>query len=62
MALFLFNVGVELGQLTFVMLMLLLIAIIKLARFQFPKWTLRIPAYMLGTLAMYWFIERILVI
>jgi hypothetical protein len=44
------------------MLMLLLIAIIKLARFQVPKWTLRMPAYMLGTLAMYWFIERILVI
>src|SRR4030095_8895976 len=41
MALFLFNVGVELGQLSFVMLMLLLFAIIKLARYQFPKWTLR---------------------
>ena len=62
MALFLFNVGVELGQLSFVTLMLLLIAVIKLARFQFPKWTLRLPAYALGTLAMYWFIERVVAI
>ncbi|HEV8508540.1 MAG TPA: HupE/UreJ family protein [Chitinophagaceae bacterium] len=60
MALFLFNVGVELGQLSFVMLVLLVIALIKLTRYQVPKWTLRIPAYILGTLAMYWFIERVL--
>ncbi len=60
MALFLFNVGVELGQLSFVMLMLLLIAVIRRARFQFPAWTVKTPAYVLGTLAMYWFIERVL--
>jgi hypothetical protein len=62
MALFLFNVGVELGQLSFVMLMLLMIAVIKRTRFQFPKWTYRAPAYTIGALAMYWFIERVLAI
>lgn len=58
MALFLFNVGVELGQLSFVVLMLLLITAIKRTRFQFPNWLYKAPAYMVGVLAMYWFIER----
>jgi hydrogenase/urease accessory protein HupE len=58
-ALFLFNVGVELGQLTFVTVVLLLIAIIKRLSFQFPKWSYKIPPYMIGTMAMYWFIERL---
>jgi len=62
MALFLFNVGVELGQLSFVTLMLLLIAAIKRPRFQFPAWSVRLPAYIIGTLAVYWFIERVLAI
>jgi hydrogenase/urease accessory protein HupE len=62
MALFLFNVGVELGQLSYVTLMLLLIAVIKRPRFQFPAWSVRIPAYVIGTLATYWFIERVLAI
>jgi len=60
MALFLFNIGVELGQLSFVTMVLLVLAIIKLSRFRFPKWSFPIPAYMLGTVAMCWFIERIL--
>jgi hydrogenase/urease accessory protein HupE len=62
MALFLFNVGVELGQLSFVTLMLLMIAVIKRPRFQFSAWSVRIPAYVIGTLATYWFIERVLAI
>jgi hydrogenase/urease accessory protein HupE len=62
MALFLFNVGVEVGQLSFVVGMLLLVAFIKRTQFQFPKWTLRLPAYVLGTLAMYWFIERVVAV
>jgi len=62
MALFLFNVGVELGQLSFVMLMLVLIALIKRIRFKFPNWVYKAPAYTVGILAMYWFIERALII
>jgi len=56
------SVGVEIGQLSFVMLMLLMIAVIKRIRFQFPNWTYRVPAYMIGALAMYWVIERVLAI
>jgi hydrogenase/urease accessory protein HupE len=59
MALFLFNVGVELGQLTFVTIVLLLITGIKRLSFQFPKWSYKIPPYMIGTMAMYWFIQRL---
>jgi len=58
-ALFLFNVGVELGQLAFVTAMWLLIAVIKKFSFQFPKWTYKLPAYGIGSVAMYWFIERL---
>jgi HupE/UreJ protein len=61
-ALFLFNVGVELGQLSFVVLMLLLITAIKRTRSRFPTWLYKAPAYMVGILAMYWFIERVLAV
>jgi hydrogenase/urease accessory protein HupE len=59
MTLFLFNVGVEFGQLAFVTAMLVLIGAMKRLNFQFPRWTYRVPAYTIGTLAMYWFIERL---
>ena len=59
LALFLFNIGVEAGQLAFVFVMLLIIAGIKRLRFQMPQWSYKLPAYMIGTMAMYWFIERV---
>lgn len=62
MALFLFNVGVELGQLSFVILALLLITVLKRTRLQIPNWIYKAPAYLVGVLAMYWFIERILAV
>ena len=58
LALFLFNVGVEAGQLAFVFVMLLIIAAIRRLKFQLPQWSYKLPAYLIGTLAMYWFIER----
>ena len=61
LALFLFNAGVEAGQLTFVFVMLLLIAGIRRLRFQLPQWSYKLPAYLIGTMAMYWFIERVLI-
>jgi len=59
LALFLFNVGVEAGQLAFVFVMLLIIAAIRRLKFQLPQWSYKLPAYLIGTLAMYWFIERV---
>ena len=61
-ALFLFNAGVEVGQLIFVFVMLLLMAGIKQLKFRFPEWIYITPAYMIGTFAMYWFIERVVLI
>lgn len=59
LALFLFNVGVELGQLAFVIVILLLIAGIKRLPFTFPSYVSKVPAYTIGTFAMFWFVERI---
>jgi hydrogenase/urease accessory protein HupE len=58
LALFLFNVGVEAGQLSFVFVMLLLMALIRRSIVRWPQWSHKLPAYIIGTLAMYWFIER----
>ncbi len=60
LALFLFNVGVEAGQLSFVFAMLLLMALIGRSIVRLPQWSYKLPAYMIGTLAMYWFIERVI--
>jgi len=62
LALFLFNVGVELGQLAFVLVMLLIIAGIRRLRIHLPAWSYQIPAYVIGSLAMYWFVERVMAI
>ena len=59
LALFLFNVGVEAGQLAFVFVMLLLMAGIRRYQFQLPQWIYKAPAYLIGVMAMYWFIERV---
>ena len=57
-ALAFFNVGVEIGQITFVIVVL---AIIKLLSFK-KNWSMtlkRIPPYVIGSLATFWMIERI---
>jgi hydrogenase/urease accessory protein HupE len=57
-ALFLFNAGVEIGQLFFVFTVLLLMWFIKLLFSKIPVWTKWIPPYAIGAMAGYWFIER----
>jgi hydrogenase/urease accessory protein HupE len=62
LALFLFNVGVEVGQLAFVAAasaVLLLIA--RFLRWQ-PSWSRLIAPYAIGSFAAYWFIERFLLV
>jgi hydrogenase/urease accessory protein HupE len=62
-ALLFFNVGVELGQLTFVATVLALIAAGRslAQRFQLrqPDWLLRVAPYAIGGLAGFWFLERV---
>jgi hydrogenase/urease accessory protein HupE len=60
LALLFFNVGVEIGQLLFILLTLLLIASYRRMEVQWPRWGEPIPAYTIGSVAMFWFIGRFL--
>ncbi len=59
LALLFFNLGVELGQLTFVGAILLLIALGKYLLRSPPKWLPTATAYTIGIIASYWTIERV---
>lgn len=58
LALLMFNVGVEAGQLLFVAAVLLLTAACKRLPLRLPEWTKAIPPYAIGSLAMFWVIQR----
>jgi len=58
LALFSFNVGIELGQLALVALLLGLRAPLAAARTRLPVWLARAPAYAIGTLATVMILER----
>ena len=57
LALLLFNVGVEVGQLLFIAAVLL--AWSALGKLSWPGWAWRVPVYSIGTMAAFWTIERI---
>ena len=59
LALFLFNVGVELGQLLFVAAALAVFALARRPLAGSPRWTAALPAYGIGALAMFWTLERV---
>jgi hydrogenase/urease accessory protein HupE len=59
LALLMFNVGVELGQLIFVAAALLLFFMIKRLRSEWPRWVYSLPAYGIGGMASFWLLERI---
>jgi hydrogenase/urease accessory protein HupE len=59
LALLFFNVGVELGQLLFIAAVLSAIATIRRIRMRFPRWTELVPPYAIGSVAMFWVIQRV---
>jgi len=59
-ALVCFSVGVEAGHFLFIGVALSLIASVRRLRIPFPRWTELVPPYAIGTLAMFWVIERTL--
>jgi len=59
MALFLFNVGVEVGQLLVVAVVLALVAVVKRVGIVVPELVLRTPIYATGIIAAFWFVERV---
>jgi hypothetical protein len=58
LALLFFNVGVEIGQLLFVALFLSFAWALRRLEVVWPKRLEPLPAYVIGTLAAFWFIER----
>ncbi|MGI9320775.1 MAG: HupE/UreJ family protein [Thiogranum sp.] len=59
-ALLFFNIGVEIGQLIFVVVVLILEWLMHQSRVTRWDWVQAMPVYFIGTVATYWFIERTL--
>jgi hydrogenase/urease accessory protein HupE len=59
LALLMFNVGVELGQLMFVAAVMVLLVVVRKVRSEWPTWVRQLPAYGIGSIAALWFIERV---
>ncbi len=53
-----FNVGVEIGQVCFVALVLLLERSFRLLEIRWPRWVEALPGYAVGTLGVFWTIQR----
>jgi hydrogenase/urease accessory protein HupE len=59
LSLLLFNVGVEMGQLLFVGVVLMVIELLKRLPRRLPRWTAWMPPYAIGGLASFWVIQRL---
>lgn len=59
LALLMFNVGVEAGQLIFIGVVLLLITLLRRIRIHWPVWSVQLPAYAIGGVAAFWLIQRV---
>jgi hypothetical protein len=62
LALLFFNVGVEAGQLSFVAVFLGFVYSLRSLEILWPAWTQRVPAYAIGSVASFWFIQRCVII
>lgn len=61
-ALLSFNVGVEIGQLAFVLLVLLLERSFRTLEIRWPRWVEVVPGYTVGSLGAFWTIQRVLIL
>ncbi len=59
LALLFFNLGVEAGQLVFVAIVLSLVTMSHRVHTALPAWAPRVPAYAIGSVAMFWTIQRV---
>jgi hypothetical protein len=62
LALLLFNVGVELGQVGFVVLVVALERAFRTLEIRWPRWAEALPGYTVGCLGAYWTIQRTLIV
>jgi hydrogenase/urease accessory protein HupE len=58
LALFAFNLGIEIGQLAFVAALLAAGAAVRALHVGWPRWAQRVPLYTMGSLAAFWCYER----
>ncbi len=58
LALLMFNVGVEIGQLLFVLLILSLAWSFRQLEIRWPRWAIALPGYAVGTLGAFWTLQR----
>ena len=59
LALLFFSVGVEIGQLIFIAAVLSLVVVVQRVRIPIPRWGDFVPPYAIGTVAMFWIIQRV---
>jgi len=59
LALLMFNVGVELGQILFVVVILAFVFVLQKLRSNWPAWVQQLPAYGIGSMAAFWFVQRV---
>ncbi len=62
LALLSFNVGVEIGQLAFVSLLLVIWASFRNLHIDWPRWSRQVPAYLVGTLGAFWTVRGLVLI
>ena len=62
LALLSFNIGVEIGQVAFVMLIVLLERSFRQLQIRWPRWIEALPGYAVGSLGAFWAIERMAVL
>ena len=62
LALLSFNVGVELGQLSFVLLVVLLERAFQILEICWPRWVELVPGYTVGSLGAFWTVQRVLIL
>jgi hypothetical protein len=60
-ALLFFNIGVEIGQLAFIFLIIAVVGSFKKMAFRAPKWSWSMPAYIIGSFASFWFLQRLFI-
>ena len=54
-----FSLGVETGHFLFIGAMLSLIALVRRIRIPWPPWVELVPPYAIGSVAMFWVIQRL---
>lgn len=62
LALLTFNVGVEIGQVGFILLVLLLERSFRVLQVRWPHWVQALPGYTVGSLGAFWTIQRLAIL